>query len=101
MQPRIYKLFGIRTREVAAINRLLAFNQGCYNLFLAIGISIGLAIFYTKGNLVVAHTLVLFCCASMVCAGIALLFSGGWRLLPVAIMQAIFPLLVWISWLWF
>lgn len=100
MQPRVHKRFGAATSAAAEATRLFAFNQGFYNLFLAIGIFVGLALLNTGGNLIMGQTLVLFSCASMVAAAVVLLFSAGPRMLRAAVMQGIFPLLAGIAWLW-
>ncbi|MEM7207940.1 MAG: DUF1304 domain-containing protein [Pseudomonadota bacterium] len=98
MKPGVYKRFGARTMEDAQARRLFAFNQGFYNLFLALGIFFGFTLIHTGSNVVVAQTLILFCCASMICAGVVLLFSGGTRMLLAAVIQATFPSLAWIGW---
>jgi putative membrane protein len=100
MRPSVYKRFGALTTEDAEAKRLVAFNQGFYNLFLAAGVLAGLALLHSGGNVVVAQTLVLFCCACMFGAGVVLMFSGGRRMLRAAVIQALFPLLAWSAWLW-
>jgi uncharacterized membrane protein len=40
-RPTVFRRFGLRSPEDAAIVRPMAFNQGFYNLFLAIGIVVG------------------------------------------------------------
>lgn len=99
MQPRIYRRFGAATAVDAEARRLFAFNQGFYNLFLALGIFIGLALLRSGGHVVVAQTLVLFSCACMLGAGVVLFFSAGRPLLRASIAQGIFPLLAWGFWL--
>ena len=37
MRPDVHRRFGLRTREEAELVRPMAYNQGFYNLFLAIG----------------------------------------------------------------
>jgi putative membrane protein len=101
MRPHIHKRFGAATREDAEARRLFAFNQGFYNLFLALGVFVGLGLIHVGANPVVGATLVLFGCASMLGAAIVLLFSAGRRMLRAAAMQGIFPLLAWICWLAF
>jgi len=51
----------------------MAFNQGFYNLFLALGVGAGLAILGI--NSTIAFTLMLFSALSMVGAGAVLFFS--------------------------
>ncbi|MCG7985456.1 MAG: DUF1304 domain-containing protein [Candidatus Thiodiazotropha lotti] len=101
MRPSVYKRFGAITRKDAESKRLFAFNQGFYNLFLAVGVFVGIALLYGGENVIVAETLVLFSCACMFCAGVVLLFSGGRRMLRAAVLQALFPFLAWSAWFWF
>jgi putative membrane protein len=101
MQPRIHKRFGAATTADAEARRLFAFNQGFYNLFLAMGVFAGLAMLNFGGNVTVGRTLVLFSCACMAGAGAVLFFSAGRRMLRAAVIQAIFPLLAWVFWLGF
>ena len=100
MKPGVYKRFGAKTVEDAESKRLFAFNQGFYNLFLAIGIFIGLGLLHSGGYLQVAQTLILFCTASMLFAGIVLIISGGIRMLRAGVIQLLFPLLTWVFWAW-
>ena len=44
MRPRVFTRFGLASAEQAAVVRSFAYNQGFYNLFLATGIGIGLAL---------------------------------------------------------
>ena len=99
MRPNVHKRFGAATTADAEARRLFAFNQGFYNLFLAIGVLAGLGVLHAGGNPIVGRTLVLFGCASMFAAGAVLLLSAGRRMLRAAMMQAVFPLLAWIFWL--
>lgn len=101
MRPGVHRRFGAATTADAEARRLFAFNQGFYNLFLAIGILVGLALLHCGGNLTVGRTLVLFSCACMVGAGVVLFLSAGRPMARAAVMQAIFPLLAWGSWLGF
>ncbi|MCB1587175.1 MAG: DUF1304 domain-containing protein, partial [Xanthomonadales bacterium] len=99
--PGVYKRFGAKTIEDAESKRLFAFNQGFYNLFLAIGIFVGLGLLHSGGYLQVAQTLILFCTACMLFAGIILIISGGMRMLRAGVIQLLFPLLTWVFWAWF
>jgi len=101
MQPRVNKRFGAATTADAEARRLFAFNQGFYNLFLAIGILVGLALLHLGGNVIVGETLVLFNCACMLGAGVVLFFSAGRLMLRAAVIQGVFPLLAWGFWLGF
>ncbi len=45
-QPRIWRRFGVADQAAADTTKPMAYNQGFYNLFLAIGAIIGLALFW-------------------------------------------------------
>lgn len=92
MRPGVHKRFGAATIADAEARRLFAFNQGFYNLFLAVGIFVGLVLLHV-GNVTVGRTLVLFNCACMLGAGVVLFLSAGRRMLRAAVMQAVFPFL--------
>lgn len=72
-KPKTWKTFGIPNQESADIIRPMAYNQGFYNLFLALGIGVGIALFSV--NSTVAYTLIFFAALSMVGAGAVLFFS--------------------------
>ena len=71
--PKTWKTFGLPSQEHADIIRPMAFNQGFYNLFLALGAVVGLALLGI--NSTIAYTLMLFSALSMVGAGAVLFFS--------------------------
>jgi putative membrane protein len=85
MQPRVYARFGLATAEQAAIVRSFAYNQGFYNLFLAVGVGLGLAL-AAAGNPAAGASLVVFACGSMVAAGVVL-FLHNPRFLRAAASQ--------------
>ena len=91
-QPKVYSRFGLHSAEDAAIVRPMAFNQGFYNLFLALGILVGLAL-VAAGQVDAGRAIVLFACATMVGAGVVLLASNR-RFLIGASIQAVPPLVV-------
>ncbi|WP_125776110.1 DUF1304 domain-containing protein [Antribacter gilvus] len=72
--PRARKTFGT-SREEAAATRELAFNQGFYNLFLAIATVAGI-VFVQQAHTVVGATLIFTGTGSMVLAGLVLLLSS-------------------------
>jgi putative membrane protein len=47
MRPAVHRRFGIGSAADAATTRPLMFNQGFYNLFLALGIGIGLVLLHS------------------------------------------------------
>lgn len=95
-QPRVWKRFGVPDQAAAETTRPLAYNQGFYNLFLAIGVIIGLALFWAGGHGTVAdvagRTLVLFGLGSMLAAALVLTTSGAKYLRP-ALIQGTLPLI--------
>ena len=90
-RPTVFRRFGLRSAEDAAIVRPMAFNQGFYNLVLAIGIAVGLALVITGQDAVAGRAIVLFACACMVGAGVVLVATNR-RFLTAAAIQAGPPL---------
>ncbi|MDO5617984.1 DUF1304 domain-containing protein [Kocuria sp.] len=72
--PAARKTFGLPSPEFAESTKGLAFNQGFYNLFLAVEIFLGL-ILLAAGSHAVGATLVFVGTGSMVAAGLVLLLS--------------------------
>jgi putative membrane protein len=87
-KPGVRKLFHT-TEKQAATMRVLAFNQGFYNLFLAIGTFVGLAL--VAGGRPEGIVLTTFTCASMLGGAVVLAasFPGMWR---GAVLQGLLPL---------
>ncbi|MEU4196465.1 DUF1304 domain-containing protein [Kribbella sp. NPDC026611] len=86
-KPSTYRRFLVKDETEMAAARPWAFNQGFYNLFLAIGALGGLIWAGDKG-----HAIALFACACMAGAGIVLLASDR-RMLRAAATQAVPPIL--------
>jgi len=82
--------FGVRGEDQIAVVRPMAFNQGFYNLFLAIGIAGGLLL-VAAGNEMTGRPIVLFACACMVGAGVVLV-SSNQGVAAAAALQAVPPL---------
>ncbi|MEV8267950.1 DUF1304 domain-containing protein [Microbacterium sp. NPDC076911] len=95
-QPRVWKIFAIPSQEAAETTKPMAYNQGFYNLFLAIGAILGLALFWAGGPDTTAdvagRTLVLFSLGSMAAAAMVLITTGSKYLRP-ALIQGTFPLI--------
>ena len=97
MESLLWTTPGVRARfrqspEQAEATRLFAFNQGFYNLFLALGIFAGLAAVLT-GHPRVGWTLVYWNCAFMLGAAVVLAGSApGMR--RGAVIQGVAPLVV-------
>ena len=92
MRPKVHKRFGARTTEEAQAVRLMAFNQGFYNLFLVVGCVAGMLL-WQQGNVPMGSALVLFTCASMTAAGLVLAMSAPEKI-RVALYQAVPPAIV-------
>jgi putative membrane protein len=84
-RPTVAARFGLKTPEQIAMVRPMAFNQGFYNLFLAVGIVAGIAQI-AAGATVAGRSIVLFACLCMVWAGIVLLVTSP-RLRQAALVQ--------------
>lgn len=82
--PKVNRIFNLRTNEQVEHTRLLALNQGYYNLFLAVAVFVGVAIFFSGDVLglsadvraAVGKTLVGYSLLSMLAAGLTLLLSA-------------------------
>jgi putative membrane protein len=94
--PSVWRIFGIRDQETADATRPMAYNQGFYNLFLAVGAAVGLVLVWlgADGSTLDAagRALALFSLGSMVAAALVLLTTGLKYLRPAAI-QGTMPLL--------
>ena len=88
--PRTRATFGT-TREEAETTKLLAFNQGFYNLFLAIVTAIGIAA-VCLGHTAVGAALVFAGVGSMLAAAAVLLASSPDKA-RAAVTQGAFPLI--------
>ena len=90
-RPAVFGRFGIGSQAEADTIRPMAYNQGFYNLFLAIGAIVGL-ILYGVGMHAAGLALILFTMASMVAAAVVLTTTGRGYLRP-ALVQGILPLI--------
>jgi putative membrane protein len=87
--PRTRAVFGTSTEE-AATTKLLAFNQGFYNLFLAVIAAVGVIIL-AVGCAAVGSALIFAGTGSMVLAAVVLVVSSPDKARS-ALVQGIFPL---------
>lgn len=85
------RTFGTGTVEQAAAQNDLAFNQGFYNLFLAVIVGLGIVLF-AAGQRAVGATLVFAGAGSMVAASLVLLLSNREKALA-ALKQGVIPAL--------
>lgn len=88
--PTTWRLFGVRSQADADTVRPMAFNQGFYNLFLAVGVALGLVLTAT-GSAAAGIAITLFAAGSMVAAALVLLISSP-KLARAAAIQGAAPL---------
>ena len=88
--PRTRAVFGT-TAEEAQITKMLAFNQGFYNLFLAIIAAVGISAI-AMGHMAVGAALVFAGMGSMLAAA-AVLIASSRDMTRSAIIQGVFPLI--------
>jgi len=96
-RPKIWQRFGLGSQTEAETTRVLAYNQGFYNLFLAVGALIGLFLFF-GGPEEAGEALILFSTASMFVAAIVLTTSGPGKVRS-ALTQGTLPLIGFILFL--
>ena len=90
MRPTVFRRFGIASETDAKVVRSFAYNQGFYNLFLAAGVAIGIALVANRDP-ASGESILLFACGSMIAAGIVLYLHNP-RFLRAAAIQAVPPL---------
>lgn len=89
MNEAVYSRFKLASLEHAQIVQAFAYNQGWYNLFLAIAAFTGI-LFANKMKPNVGNTLALYACFSMLAAALVLITSSP-EMARAAIIQGIFP----------
>jgi len=89
--PSTWRRFGVANQADADTIRPMAYNQGFYNLFLAVGAALGLFLYFT-GQQAPGAALVLFSAGSMVLAATVLATSGR-RYSRTALVQGPLPLI--------
>lgn len=90
-KPSTRRVFGIRKPEDAETLKMMAFNQGFYNLFLAVMVIAGM-VFYLEGMSTIGATLIFAGAGSMVLAAVVLIASSP-RMARAALVQGAAPLL--------
>ncbi|MFD5225106.1 DUF1304 domain-containing protein [Microbacterium sp. NPDC058342] len=89
--PATRRIFGVASQADAETMRQLAFNQGFYNLFLAIAALLG-GVLVLAGQQTVGVTLALAATAMMLAAALVLVLSDRTKL-RAAVTQGAVPLL--------
>src|SRR5690606_19302793 len=90
-KPSTWKKFGLRSQADADLMESMAFNQGFYNLFLALGTFVGLLLL-VWGNPIAGKWVMLVSLSSMVLASLVLLISNR-KMWPAVLLQGVAPLL--------
>ncbi len=86
------RVFGVRSEADAELMKPLAFNQGFYNLFLAVGVVVGLILLLTGGATQAGYGVAIFGLLSMVLAA-AVLITSNPKLARSAAIQGLAPLI--------
>lgn len=90
-KPSTWKKFGLRSQADADLMESMAFNQGFYNLFLALGTFVGLLLL-VWGNPIAGKWVMLVSLSSMVLASLVLLITSR-KMWPAVLLQGVVPLL--------
>ena len=90
-KPKTWKTFGLASQSEADTVRPMAYNQGYYNGFLALGVIIGLVLI-TTDVAQAGYALAIFAGASMVLAATVLITSNI-KLARAAVLQGAAPLI--------
>lgn len=96
-RPTVFARFGVASRTDAATIRPMAYNQGFYNLALALGVIVGVVTLGSTGEAVlVGKTLIVFGTACMAVAGLVLASTGRtyWRAASVQFVPAVAALIL-------
>ena len=76
-EPSTWRTFGLTSQEDADTTASLAYNQGFYNLFLAVGTFVGIGLVaLSDAHDTIGWTLIVFACASMLAASLVLISTG-------------------------
>ncbi|NQX12451.1 DUF1304 domain-containing protein [Microbacteriaceae bacterium VKM Ac-2855] len=85
-RPAVFRRFGVASQSEADTVKNMAYNQGFYNLGLAVGVIVGLVLLVQSGDaFVIGKTLVIFGTGCMTLAGLVLATTGRRYLRSAAI----------------
>jgi len=90
-KPTTWKAFGLRSQAEADTVQPMAFNQGYYNAFLAVGVIAGVIMLFTPGTQQAGYGITIFAALSMVLAATVLITSSP-KLARAAVLQGAAPL---------
>ena len=92
-KPATWKRFGVASQEEAETQALFAFNQGFYNLFLAVISFIGIGCVLKHDGVSAAGWALVFASTGSMLGAAVVLASCGKQYLRAAVTQGIFPAL--------
>ena len=92
-KPATWKRFGVSSQEEAETQATFAFNQGFYNLFLAVIAAIGIVGVTRGGTCATAGWALLFAATGSMLGAAAVLRSCGKQYTRPAVTQGLFPLI--------
>ena len=93
-KPKTWKTFGVASQADSDTTASLAFNQGFYNLLLAIGTFVGIGLIaFCDTHDTMGWTLIVFACGNMLAAAVVLISSGGKSYARAAAIQGVPALL--------
>ena len=90
-KPATWKRFGLTTQQDAETTKPMAYNQGFYNLFLAIGVVIGIVLLFDPATAQAGAAFIVLAAGSMVAAATVLVTSNP-KLAKAAATQGAAPL---------
>lgn len=91
-RPTTWRRFGLRSQEEADTVRPMAYNQGFYNAFLALGAAAGLVMIFSANVQPEGTALAIFVLLSMLLASVVLITSNP-KLARAAATQGVAPLI--------
>jgi putative membrane protein len=91
-QPQTWRRFGLRSQDEADTVKPMAYNQGWYNGFLAVGALVGVVLLTFSTATEGGYAVTLFAVLSMLTAAVVLILSSP-QLARAALTQGAFPLL--------
>jgi putative membrane protein len=90
-RPKVWRRFGLKSQADADVVKPMALNQGFYNLFLAVGVLVGVVLVHT-GAVASGVAAVVFGCGCMLMAAVVLVTSNR-SFLRASLIQGALPLL--------
>jgi putative membrane protein len=92
-KPATWKRFGVSSQEEAETQAMFAFNQGFYNLFLAVIAAVGIAGVTRGGDCATAGWALIYASTGSMLGAAIVLRSCGKEYTRAAALQAFFPVL--------